>query len=645
MGKVWAYDIETMKNFFCVVFKSKDEYRIFEVSARKDELRGLYRFLKNEVKTLIGFNNVRFDAQVIEMFLQSPKAFKDIQGAKRANLLYQYAQDVIDRSRNGEFPPYPEYKLSIPQIDLYLINHYNNVNKSTSLKWLEFSLRWPKVQDLPYEHDTILTVDKMDEVIEYCVNDVDATYEFAKTDGCQKLIKLRTTQDKEYPYLNLKNKADSSVGESLMLHYMSEALNVKKSDLKKKQTVWSKVALKDCILDYISFQTEGFAEVLEKMKKTVVYDGEGDAFNHTVLHGGIEYEFGEGGLHASWCDKVFEEDDNHLILDYDFASFYPNISIKNRFYPKHLSETFCDIYESIYNKRKKIPKSDPRNYSYKIILNGTYGKSKDQHSFLRDMRFQLQITINGQLILAMLAERLSLIDGVTIIQANTDGVTVKAHKSKYDEVLTVCKGIEELTGLELEEAQYKKMVLSNVNNYLAQYKNGETKLKGILWAIDVEPHKNSSQRIVQIALKRYFVDGVPVEDTIKNHLNHEGYGWNEEKKEYEIKAYGIYDFCIGRKVKSNQTFALVRRVGEREVLTDKVLRYYITTKTCRMVKLFDDGREQAINKGYDVEMFMEYEDRQDYQINYQYYIAECNKIITGIEGGNSQIGFQAKLFA
>ena len=80
-----------------------------------------------------------------------------------------------------------------------------------------------------------------------------------------------------------------------------------------------------------------------------------------------------------------------------------------------------------------------------------------------------QICINGQLLIAMLCERLSFIDSVTIIQANTDGVTIKVKKSKRNEVEDTCKRWEKLTSLELEYAEYKKMVINNVNNYMAQY--------------------------------------------------------------------------------------------------------------------------------------------------------------------------------
>ena len=136
----------------------------------------------------------------------------------------------------------------------------------------------------------------------------------------------------------------------------------------------------------------------------------------------------------------------------------------------------------------------------------SYGKFGDRYSFLYDPKVMLEICVNGQLLIAMLCERLSFIENCTIIQANTDGVTIKIPRDKLHEMEELCKKWEKLTSLELEYATYKKMVISNVNNYMAQYENGKIKDKGGLYLVNPELHKNKSQRIVQIALRRYFFE-------------------------------------------------------------------------------------------------------------------------------------------
>lgn len=100
----------------------------------------------------------------------------------------------------------------------------------------------------------------------------------------------------------------------------------------------------------------------------------------------------KGGLHAAE-NSIFQSDEDYLwILR---KNFYPNISIKNKFYPEHLSESFCILYEELFEKRKLIPKSDPQNTAIKLLLNATFGKAGDEYSFLYDKFFQMAITVNG----------------------------------------------------------------------------------------------------------------------------------------------------------------------------------------------------------------------------------------------------------
>lgn len=224
------------------------------------------------------------------------------------------------------------------------------------------------------------------------------------------------------------------------------------------------------------------------------------------------------------------------------------------------------------------------------------------------------------------------------IQSKQDGVTFHIRRDKLDEFQELCKKWEKLTGLELEYANYKKMVVSNVNNYIAQYENGKVKDKGGLYLINSEFHKNPSQRIVRIALRRYFLYNIPIRETIENHLS--------RKEDYEdgIKNNGIYDFCLGRKVKWNQNFVIMKGMEDINVV-GKVIRYYIANQGDGiMVKKYNDGRVEAVNKGYKHKMFMNYEDKLDYDVNYEYYINEAYKVTTLFDGGNPKQGFQLTLF-
>ena len=166
------------------------------------------------------------------------------------------------------------------------------------------------------------------------------------------------------------------------------------------------------------------------------------------------------------------------------------------------------------------------------------------------------------------------------------------------------------------------------------YDNDKIKYKGA-FEIDVEHHKNRSQRIVQIAVKRYFVNNIPVEQTIKNHLTVGNYG--------EIENQGIYDFCIGKKIQSNQNYTLEN--DEKEVIKhidDKVIRFYVSENGLYLKKNYNDGRQEITVGGNKVSMFMDYFDSEEYNINYDYYINEANKIIYEVDGTNERIENERK---
>ena len=203
----------------------------------------------------------------------------------------------------------------------------------------------------------------MDEIIDYCKNDVRATRKFAQE--CKDLIKLRISQSEQYPELNLLNKPDSSVGEQMFLHFMSETMGVDKKELKKMRTHRGSLDIRDIILPYINFKTPEFQEVLDFYN-----NAKSGGLKKTVKYKGINYEFGEGGIHASWDNKIFEESDEFVLKDIDVSSFYPNLAIVNDFRPEHLGTAFSKVYKNIYEQRKKYPKGSAENQSYKIILNG-----------------------------------------------------------------------------------------------------------------------------------------------------------------------------------------------------------------------------------------------------------------------------------
>jgi hypothetical protein len=332
----------------------------------------------------------------------------------------------------------------------------------------------------------------------------------------------------------------------------------------------------------------GWVEEVELKAKLPKKDGGGFKkaywFNYriaealNVVINGLCYVFGTGGLHASLEKQVVCSDDEYIVEDEDVSSFYPNLAIKNKVYPEHLGVEFCDIYEVLYNMRKTFDKKSAENAMLKLALNGTYGNSNNEYSPFYDSKFTMQITINGQLSLCMIVEQLLKLDGIQIIQANTDGLTFKRKRSQEQQVRAIVEWWQDLTKLELERNDYSKMVIRDVNSYLAVYaKDGKLKQKGAYEWKDLPNHKNQSALIVKIMAEKYLVDGTDPEEYVRQHDN-------------------MFDFCLRTKVPRSSKLVIVDDEGV-DHQTQNICRYYMSKNGGDLVKVMPplaDFKEEEV---------------------------------------------------
>jgi len=332
-----------------------------------------------------------------------------------------------------------------------------------------------------------------------------------------------------------------------------------------------------------------------------------------VVVNGFRLDFGTGGLHGSLQDKVVKETITYLIRDCDVSSMYPNIAISNNVYPHHLSSKFCEIYKDVYEQRKSFPKTAPENAMLKLALNATYGNSNNQYSVFYDPMYTMKITINGELSLCLLIEKLLDIDGTLMVGANTDGITVALKRDKEDEYYAACKEWENQVQLQLEFVDYSKMLIKNVNNYIAvDAKSGKIKSKGLFEYKDLAWNKNASSLIIPMAAEAHMLRGVDVLEFIKNHDN-------------------MYDFYLRTKVPRNSRLVLVYEDG-REELQQNICRYYPCKDGGKLVKIMpplEEGGEErrlGIDTAWKIKTCNNVNDFAG-DIDYEYYIAEVEKLL------------------
>lgn len=647
---VVVYDIETLQGCFT--------YTDIDVNTKKvsqfvlhSERWDLDAFI-NHLKTLthqIGYNNVNFDYPVIHHIL-TRYFYWGVERHKSfvINSIYNKVQEIVEKQSAIDFLDRTAVKQSdwkIQQLDLFKLWHFNNAAKRQSLKGLEVNMNFPNVMEMSIPHDKQnISLEEVDEILKYNLNDVLATYEFYKISIPK--IKLRQQLRDKYK-IPCMNYPDSKLGEQLMMKFYCEATESSYFEVKDLRTFRNSIIVKDLLFNYIKFNSGKMNEALKFYQDLVITDTKGK-LKKTVIYKGFAYDFGLGGIHGSVKAGVYSSNDEWIIIDADVGSMYPNIAIQNKIYIEHLSSVFCEIYENkIVIPRLQAKKRGDKVIAdgFKLAANSVYGKSNDEHSFLFDPLYTMQTTINGQLSLAMLAE--SVVDNLEcmVIQANTDGITFKIKRSDLDRYYELCKNWEIITKLNLEYAEYDKMIIRDVNNYAAITTKGKKKYKGAFRPNDIiiqdeEWHKDFSFNIIQIALDKYFFDGVSIQETIRNHTN-------------------IYDFC-GRQKFVGKDFGTTHEIvnnddfsSEKIQKQQKVTRYYVSTKGAVFMKNYEKGTKEKIHVGRLVTIFNEYIDKrivkifgteegeidltepnevlQEYNIDYNFYIQEANKIINVVE--------------
>ena len=625
----YVMDYETLANCFIACFedtKSEDQ-EVFVAHESKNDILELVTFLEKNIaygEWHVSFNGLSFDSQITEHILRNKEQLLEQDGDTIARFLYNKSQDIINRQNQGEFSEFSPRDLHIRQLDVFKLNHWDNPAKRSSLKWIQYTMDWHNIMDMPIHHTTEVTADQIPEIIKYCWNDVKSTKQIMMLSKSN--IDLRGTLTEEYD-IDLYSASEPRIAKDLFLHFLSNATGIKKWDLKQMRTSREQIIFKDIILPYINFETATFQNLLKKFQDVILYPSQTKGgFKYSAQYKGIKTDYGLGGIHGARQSKVYNSTEDMIIMSSDVVSFYPNLAIRNKWAPAHLpKEEFCDQYEWFFEERKKIPKKDPKNYVYKIVLNSTYGLSNDENSFLYDPQFTMRITINGQLSLTMLYEMICEgIPGALPLMQNTDGLETMIPREYVDKYMEICTRWEEITNLQLEHDKYSKIVLGDVNNYIAISEEGKSKCKGRFEYDNLALHKNKSFLIVPKALYAYFVDGVKPEKFIKENLN-------------------IFDFCGGVKIKGNWMFT-ERKIEKGEYSETKLqetIRYYISNKGSKIIKTNrGDKREIQVEAGKWLQSTMiNYEEKpfEKYDINYDYYLEKVKKEIESLEPSTNQL--------
>ena len=333
--KFWVMDLETIINAFVAVFigYSSNETKIFVVNKERNDMKAFIDFLKDCKENgdwHLGYNNLAFDAQITEFVLQYEKDFLELNSDEITATIAQYAGEVIRKSNAGEWLDYPEFKLSIKCIDVFKLNHWDGTAKRCSLKWVQFSMDWYNVEEMPHHHTQPVNDQKtLDDVINYCINDVLSTkqiflYKDAKGERPMAAqINLRAELSKTYD-VALYSASEPRISKEIFLHFLSKKLGKTKKEIRAMRTYRDYVKIREIILPMVEFETPEFKGVHNWFKNLVVdtklYDDKDDKIKgpkYTMMYKGVKTDFGLGGLHGCIKPGIYKSGNGKIILSAD----------------------------------------------------------------------------------------------------------------------------------------------------------------------------------------------------------------------------------------------------------------------------------------------------------------------------------------
>lgn len=629
---VYVYDIEVFPNVFHCTVKNTEtkEFYFFEISERKnqiEELVSLFWTIKidqNNIwnknyttdlqfdtdKIFCGYNNIHYDNPIINYIIEYHKVMLKKSYWETCQSIFNLSNTII-QSIDGKFSKWSKWKYAIYFETLDLLTMLYSQKLRVGLKEMQVTMQFRNVQEYDGDFQSYLPTSEIEKMIAYNINDVNSTEELLNR--CQKDIDLRIAIEDEYG-VKVLNKDGVNIGMKIITQKYLEKTGQTWNQIKDLRSPCDTIELNKVILPIIEFENPILKNLLTEMKRQVVSPGRKGYEKHFILDG-LEYCVGVGGIHSVNKPEEILPTENQILIDCDVASLYPSMIIEHKFYPPHLGKEFLEVYTQIKNERieAKHAGNKIKDATLKLALNGLSGNLQNEHNFCYSPFTVMQIRINGQLLLLMLAEQLIKI-GATIKQANTDGLFYLIDKKDLDKAHLVYKKWEKLTKLVLEEDRFEAMYQFAINDYLA-IKEGYSKTKDQsllkkkgMFIDQVKLGKGMDAMIIPEAINKCLADGIPVIDTIRNCRDINKFiTYQKVSRDYSVEYNG----------------ELIQRINRYYVSTDGPWLYKCKVdsqgKRSRYIKLLTNSGVTIINEINNKNL--------PENINYSFYISSAQKIV------------------
>ena len=346
---------------------------------------------------------------------------------------------------------------------------------------------------------------------------------------------------------------------------------------------------------------------------------------------GDPYTLGLGGIHMSRDNAGYVPPDDKVILDIDVGGMYVEIIRQNGIHPKHIPlEIWGPAFGTIPERRAQWNKHGSileraMNTRIKLAGNSVYGLSQERHSsFVYDPSMTLETTLNGQLATLMLIEALHVgLTDLTMIQANTDGITFSVLRNEASKARLIWEEWEKKTNLVMEATMYKRLYMLNVNHYLAEDYKGKIKAKGPFAHKNLTHDQAWNELVVRNIGQQILLGTLTKSQILETLMN-----WEND-----------YDFFRAVQVDRSTELFAIDEAGTYHPLP-KFIRVAVTktgvrlmTRRMKTESQLANSTDGVMTKDISILAGMTVVDCSDYsnfdraQLDYSYYVAEVERII------------------
>ena len=478
------YDFEIFQYDWMVVIIDYNTRRKKVIVNNRDELIKFYELAKDNY-IWIGYNSRNYDSVILKGIIlgMNPKELNN--------------KLIID----GLKP----FQISKEFNKIQLYSYDTMVNRGESLKQLEGMMgHMIKESDVDFNINRKLTKDEINETIYYCTHDVEETIEVFEN--------TKSDFDAVFGLINLFNLPLTYITKT-KAQLTATILGAKKMSTPSSPEDYQFV---DCLkLDRYNWIKDWYDK--NRSDKIINEKGKEVTKGLTTDIFGLKHQLGIGGLHSAIPKYYTDNSDGSIIVHQDIASYYPNMMVNHGLLSRAVEEP--DRFKKMLEQRLQYKaEGNPLNKCLKISINACYGVTNDQFNPMYDPQRSREITINCQLLLVDLIEKIETQLGselCTYIQGNTDGLIFKLkNKEAYDKLIEISSEWEDRTGFKFEYDEISKIAQKDVNNYVFEFTNGKLECKGSYLQFN-KPLKNDMS-ILNDALREYLIHGTPVEDTINN---------------------------------------------------------------------------------------------------------------------------------